>query len=107
MEKVRKMLVYLIVIAFAFYLLPFFIKNTGSGMLVLLLAIPMTCFISSLIYGMKHSFNWSFPMLVALLFIPTLFIFYNESASIYSLIYGVISVLGSFLGSLLYKKKKV
>ena len=104
MEKIRNMTAYLIVIIFLFYILPLIIKDTGSGMLVLLLLIPITCFLISLIYGIKNLFDWRFPILVMLLFIPTIFLFYNESAAIYSLIYGCIAAFGSFLGSAVSKK---
>ena len=104
MERFRKMLLYLLVIILAFYISPLLIRDTGSGMFILLMGIPIICLIVSLIYGMKNSFNWLFPLLVMLLFIPTIFIFYNESATIYILTYGVISTIGSFIGSLLCEK---
>ena len=106
MEKIRKMLPYLVVLVFAFYLLPFLIKDTGSGMFILLIGIPMICFVVSVIYGMKNSFYWLFSLLVMLLFAPTIFIFYNDSAIIYILAYGIISLIGNFIGSLLCKKNQ-
>lgn len=105
-EKTRKTLPYVVVIIFAFYVLPLLIQDTGSGMLILLIGIPMICFIVSFIYGIKNSFNWLFSLLVMLLFVPTIFIFYNESASIYTLVYGIISIIGNFIGSLLCKKNQ-
>ena len=106
MEKFRKMLIYLIIIILAFYLAPFLIIDTGSGMFILLIAILIICLIVSLIYGMKNSFNWLFSLFVMLLFIPTIFIFYNDSAAIYILAYGIISVIGNFIGSLLFEKNQ-
>lgn len=106
MEKTRKMLSYLFVIIFAFYVLPLLIQDTGSGMLILLIGIPMICFMVSFIYGIKNSFNWLFSLLVMLIFIPTIFIFYNESASIYIFAYGIISLIGNFIGSILCKKNR-
>ena len=38
------------------------------------------------------------------LFIPTIFIFYNESAAVHVLIYGIIATIGNILGSLIKKK---
>ncbi len=99
-EKIvfKKMLPYLIINAIVFYLTPFMIKDTGSGMLILLIGFPVICFIVALIYGIKNSFNWIYSLLVMLLFVPTIFIFYNESATIYILAYGIISAFGNFLG---------
>ena len=106
MEKFRKMIPYLVVLTLAFYLLPFLIKDTGSGMFILLTVIPIICFLVSLMYGVKNSSNWLFPVIIMLIFAPTLFIFYNSSASIYILAYGVISLTGNFLGSFFYKKNQ-
>lgn len=106
MGKIRKMLPYLFVIILSFYLLPFLIKDTGSGMFILLLGIPIVCLIVSLLYGMKNSFNWLFSLLVSLLFIPAVFIFYNESAAIYILVYGIISVIANYIGSLLSERSQ-
>lgn len=106
MKETRKMLSYLAIIIFSFYVFPLLIQDTGSGMFILLFGIPMICFVVSFIYGIKNSFHWLFPLLVMLLFIPSIFIFYNESASIYILVYGVISIIGNFIGSLLCKKNQ-
>lgn len=101
----KEMLLYLLPIILAFYVMPFVITDTGSGILVMLNIIPIVCLFSSFLYGMKHSFDWIFSMIVMLLFVPTIFIFYNGSASIYILIYGALSMLGNLLGSLFYKSK--
>ena len=103
MKKTREMSVYLIVIILAFYALPAFINDTGSGIFFLLILIPIICFLTSLIYGIRHSFNLIFLLLIMGLFIPTIFIFYNESAAVYVLIYGINAVIGNLLGSLIKK----
>ena len=103
MKKIREMSVYLIVITLAFYVLPAFINDTGTGIFFLLILTPIICFITSIIYGIRHSFNFIFLLLIMALFIPTIFIFYNESAVVYVLIYGIIAVIGNLLGSLIKK----
>ena len=103
MKKIREMSVYLIVIILAFYALPAFINDTGSGIFFLLILIPIICFLTSLIYGIRHSFNLIFLLIIMALFIPTIFIFYNESAAVYVLIYGINAVIGNLLGSLIKK----
>lgn len=105
MEKIRRMLPYLLIIIFAFYILPLLIKDTGSGMLILLIGIPIICFIVSFIYGIKNSFNWLYSILIMMLFVPSIFIYYNESATIYVLAYGVISIIAQFIGNMLRSKK--
>ena len=103
MKKIREMSVYLIVIILAFYVLPAFINDTGTGIFFLLILTPIICFITSIIYGIRHSFNLIFLLLIMALFIPTIFIFYNESAAVYVLIYGIIEAIGNLLGSLIKK----
>lgn len=104
MKKIRRMLPYLLIIIFAFYILPLLIKDTGSGMLILLIGIPIICFIVSFIYGIKNSFNWLFSIFIMMLFVPSIFIYYNESATIYVLVYGIISIIAQFLGNMLRNK---
>ena len=103
MKKIREISVYLIVIILAFYVLPVLINDTGSGIFFLLILIPIICFVTSIIYGIRHSFNLIFLLLIMILFIPTIFIFYNESAAVYVLIYGIIAAIGNLLGSLIKK----
>ena len=103
MKKIREISVYLIVITLAFYVLPAFINDTGTGIFFLLILTPIICFITSIIYGIRHSFNLIFLLLIMALFIPTIFIFYNESAAVYVLIYGIIEAIGNLLGSLIKK----
>lgn len=106
MEKNKKMLPYLVVLIFVFYLLPFIMKDTGSAILIMLIGIPMICFMVSLIYGIHNSFNYLLPLLTMLLFALSIFIFYNKSAAVYILVYGISSLIGNFIGSLICKKNQ-
>ena len=103
-KKSKKMLAYWLIIIFAFYILPLLIKDTGTGMLILLIGIPVICFTISLIYARKNSFDWIFSIFIVLAFIPSIFIYYNESAGIYTLVYGILSIIGQFIGHLMGKK---
>lgn len=98
-----KVLPYLFVNIIAFYLLPLIIKDTGRAMVVMLIGIPLICFITSVVFGMKHSFNLLYPITVALIFAPTIFIFYNSTAWVYIIVYGVIALIGNFIGKSLSK----
>lgn len=104
MKASFKMIPYLLVNAIAFYLLPMIIQDMGSAMLVLLLAIPLICFSIAIVFGVKNSFNWIYPLAVALLFAPTIFIFYNESATFYTAIYGILALVGNLIGKIFYKR---
>ncbi len=104
--KLKFMLPYLVVNAIAFYLLPLLIQNTGIAMFVMLIGIPLVCFLVALVYGIKNGLNWLYPFMVAILFIPTIFIFYNYTAWVYIVGYGVIALIGNFVGKLFYKNNK-
>ncbi len=104
--KLKSMIPYLIVNIIAFYLLPIVIKDTGSAMAVMLLGIPLICLLTAIIYGIKNSFNFIYPLIVAILFAPTIFIFYNSTASVYIIGYGITALVGNFVGKLFYKGDK-
>lgn len=104
MEKLKKNWIYYFIMFIAFYLVPILIKDTGSGMTILLIVIPLITLITSLIYGLRNTFDFVYPLIVAILFIPTLFIYYNTSAWIYIIVYSVIAVIGELIGKILPKK---
>lgn len=104
MEKLKKMLAYLLINIGMFYLLPSLMKDTGSAIIILLILMPLGCFLTSLAYGVKNSFSWPYPIFVMLIFLPSIFIFYNESAMVYVFVYGFISLLGSFVGDRVFRK---
>lgn len=106
MNKLKKMLPYLIIIILSFYLLPFVMKDTGAAMTMLLVVIPAICFICSILYGVKNSISLAYVTAVAILFVPAIFIFYNASAWIYVPGYGIIALAGNAVGMIFYKRTK-
>ena len=106
MKTNLKVLPYLLVNIVAFYLLPTMIKDTGSAMLVMLIGIPVICFVTSIVFGINHSFKLFYPITVALLFAPTVFMFYNSTAWVYIIVYGVIALIGNFIGKLISQSRK-
>ena len=55
-----------------FYLLPVLIRDTGSGILILLLLMPALTLVLSYGYGRNFGFNLVYSVLVAILFLPTI-----------------------------------
>ena len=102
--KIKKLWSFLLIIAISFYLVPLMIKDTGIGMLVLLVVLPIISYICSMIYGMGNTFHPLFSLCVVLLYIPTVFLYYNSSAMIYALIYGLLSLTGLYIGTLVSRK---
>ena len=106
MNKFKKMLPYLIIIILSFYLLPFVMKDTGTAMTMLLVVIPAICFVCSILYGIKNSFDLFYVTAVSILFVPAIFIFYNASAWVYVPGYGIIASAGNAVGMIFYKRTK-
>lgn len=103
MKKHLKEIAVCLLQAFIFYLLPKIIGNIGAfGMVFSLL---LTTFILSIIIGCisKNKIKYYYPVIVSLLFIPSVFIYYNESAFIHTLWYLVMSIIGLMIGIILYK----
>jgi hypothetical protein len=103
MKNYLKALPYLVINAVAFYLFPILIKDTGSAMVIMLIGIPVLCFGAAVVFGVKNSFKWYYPAAVALLFVPTIFIFYNSTAWVYIIAYGLIALAGNYIGKLFFK----
>ena len=106
MKKLREMIPYLLVIILDFYLFPLLIRDTGSAMLILLMVIPLVCFICSLVYVIKNTFSLTYVIITTVLFIPSIPLFYNLTAWVYVMGYGVIALLGNAIGTLLGKTIK-
>lgn len=94
---------YGVVLLIAFYVLPLLISDTGMGMLVLLFVVPLVCFVCALVYGARRGFGWLFVLFGVLLFVPSVFVFYNSSALVYVFVYGVVLLVGNVFGLLFYR----
>lgn len=104
-EWIKEYTVY-IVIAMMYYFIPLYlVKDTGSGIFLLLMVIPIIVFLISLVFAIKNGFKWYFSIIVGLLWFPNVFIL-NDSASSYIIIYAVISLMGQLIGNLLRKYRK-
>lgn len=105
MNKLIQRFFYLIPIAMLFYLMPLISGNTGGHMLNLLVFTPFFCFLSSFLWGKKGGFDVWFSLVLALLFVPTIFIYYNISAWVYILIFAGLSFIGNLLGFMYAKRR--
>ena len=97
MEKLKKNIVFYLILLIDFYIIPLFIKDTGSAMTIMLVSIPLICLIISVLYGMKNGLDFCYILSVAIIFIPSIFIFYNSSAWVYAVIYALIAFFGNLI----------
>lgn len=103
-EKIKRVWPYALACIAVFYLLPIWAKDTGTFMVLLLALTPFICFSASLLWGMKAGRDWYFPIFVGVMYIPAIFIFYNSSAWIYSIVFGLCSLAGILMGNYIMKK---
>lgn len=62
--------------------------------------------VSATFMRIKYGFKIWAPLLIPILFVPTMFIFYNTSASIFVAVYFVFALMGTLIGSFVHKTRK-
>lgn len=97
MDKIKRNIIFYVILAINFYGIPCLIIDTGSAMFIMLIVIPVICFITSICYGIKNGFDIWYVLIVTIMFIPSILIFYNLTAWIYTIIYGIIAFLGNLI----------
>ena len=103
MKKYLKEIIILTIQLIVYYLLPL-TAGPADGMGLVVLIILLTN-ILSLILGIisNNKYKLLYPIIVSIIFIPSVFIYYNESALIHSIWYLVDSSIGIFIGTLIHK----
>ncbi len=99
-----RFLPYVAILILLYYVLPLVVRDTGSGMLVLLILAPAIVFVSACIFGLRRGFHLLVPVLAGLLFLPALWIYFNISAWVYAPAYALIALAGNGLGQIFYKQ---
>lgn len=101
MKKYWKEIAVLIAQLLMFYVFPLTAGPTDViGMVFLII---VATFILATIMGSvsKKKAKYVYPLLVSVIFIPSVFIYYNESALIHTIWYLVISFVGLLIGALM------
>ena len=92
-----------------YYLLPpLFLQTDGPIWFLLLVINPLACIVSGFVFGLICGIQKTailHPIIAALAFVPTLFIYYNDSALVYLAFYVITSVMGVAVGWIIYLKK--
>lgn len=105
LNKLKKYhsIIYILIV----YYLPFFtfVKDTGSAILTLFFIIPVTVLIVFFLFAKKYGFNIYYSLAITLLWLLNIFIL-NDSAAIYALIYGALSIIGQLAGFMLNRLYK-
>lgn len=88
---------------FMFYVFPLFADPTDAmGMVVLII---LATLLLSAVIGLlsDKKLKYLYPVITAIAFIPSVFVYYNETALIHSVWYLVVSSIGVVLGFVLKK----
>lgn len=103
MKKNIKEIIIFALQLFMFYIFPLFAGPTDViGMVVLILL--STLILSIVLASISNKrIKYLYPIIVSLIFIPSVFIYYNETALIHSIWYLVDSAIGILLGTIIYK----
>jgi len=94
MKKYLKEMIILFIQLFMFYIFPIFMylyEPIGTVMLILITTFILSIILSSI---SKSKIKYLYPLVISILFIPTIFIYYNESALVHSIWYFVVSTVG-------------
>ena len=102
MKKYLKEILILLIQLFMFYVFPLFAGPTDvMGMIVLL--ILATLLLSILIGSISNlKVKYLYPIIIAITFVPSVFIYYNETL-IHSLWYLAVSSFGLIIGMVIHK----
>ena len=98
MKKYLKEIIILVIQLFMFYIYPLFAGPIDPMAMVLFI------WLSTIIFGIiiaiisNNKIKYLYPIIISILFIPSVFIYYNESALIHSLWYLVSSSIGLLVG---------
>ena len=104
--KYIKEIIILLIQLFMFYIFPLFAGPTDTIGMVLLILI-VTFILSILIASIsKEKYKYLYPVVVSILFIPSVYIYYNETALIHSIWYLIVSGIGILLSSIINKSIK-
>lgn len=100
MKKYLKELIILILQLFMFYIFPLFAGPTDAMGMVFLIWLSTIILGIILVIISNKKIKYLYPFIIAILFIPSVFIYYNESALVHSIWYLISSSIGIILGKL-------
>ena len=103
MKRYLKEIILLLIQLFMYYFFPLFASPTDViGMIVLIIFVT---FLLGILMGLisENEVKVLWPVAVSIIFIPSVFIYYNETAMVHALWYLVVSSIGLLLGIIIRK----
>lgn len=99
MKRYLKEIIILLLQLFMFYIFPLFADPTDAiGMVVLIIFATL---LLSVVIGFisNKKIRYLYPIIIAILFLPSVYIYYNETALVHSTWYLVIATFGLVIGT--------
>ncbi len=105
MKKYLKEIIIILLQILLFYLAPLLMNaDTVIGIILFLLLATFTLTLVLNIISLSK-IKYFYPLIVSVIFIPSIFIYYNESAIIHTLWYFIDSLFGMIIGTCIFKLK--
>ena len=103
MKKYLQELIIILIQIGLFYLLPLFIK--GNAVIFMILILLLGSFALTLIINIisNNKIKYFYPLIATIIFIPSIFIYYNSSAWIHAIWYFIDCLFGEVIGTCIYK----
>lgn len=101
MKNYKKETIILIIQLFMFYIFPLFIRfyePIGMVIIIILVSLVLSILLSAI---SKNKIRYLYPIIISILFVPSVFIYYNSSALVHSIWYLIISIIGLSIGSII------
>ena len=101
MKKILKKIGTLLPQILVFYILPLFAGPTDMmGLVVVML---LSTFVLSVAFGLfaKKKSKFFYPVLTSLIFLPSVFLYYNDSALVHAVWYLTVSCIGMITGAVI------
>ncbi len=94
----KKLILNFVGVCINFYLLPLVFRNTSNDVMMMLIVMPLITIVLGVLYTYMVQPHWIYPVVVALLFIPTMWLYYSISAWIFAIIHFLSFIVGCLVG---------
>ena len=103
MKKYIKEIIIFVFQMFMFYIFPLFAGPTDAMGMVLLIWLSTIILAMVMASVSEKKIKYVYPAIMSILFIPSVFIYYNESALVHSSWYLCSGYIGCIIGLVIYK----